>query len=260
MIMENSTNDGHNRLLNKVIAGSFKSRKNAEERVDFLRLKGIQSFIHNTTISGSVWYRVQAGAFSNRQNAEKRLEEVKKSGIQDAFITSFRDTSSSENAPGYHILGETVLTAEQMNHFVKKINPLAIQLGSYYIAFGKDYGIRGDIAFAQALHETDFFRFTGAVQPDQNNFSGIGATGGEVRGARFSSPEEGVLAHFQHLYAYASTKPLPGKHPLVDPRFHLVTRGSAKTWSDLNGKWAVPGDSYGESIIDLYRRMSKETR
>lgn len=70
----------------KVIAGSFKSKDNADERVAFLGSKGIESFVDTVSISGETWNRVQAGAFSNRENAEKRLEEVKNAGIQDAFI------------------------------------------------------------------------------------------------------------------------------------------------------------------------------
>lgn len=258
--MEHSSQVHSNSHLFKVIAGSFQLRKNAEERVVFLQSKGIESFVQTTTISGAIWFRVQAGAFSNRENAVGRLEEVKKSGIEDAFITTVRYTSSDENATKYTILGETTLTAEQMNQFVKKINRQAIQLGASYATFGREYGIRGDIAYAQAMHETNFFRFTGVVQPDQNNFSGIGATGGNVRGASFYTPEEGVLAHIQHLYAYASTEQLPNKHPLVDPRFPLVTRGSAPTWIHLNGKWAVPGNDYGQSILTLYERMVNETK
>jgi len=245
-----------NSIMYKVIAGSFKSKKNAEERVVFLQSKGIPSFVHTTIISDSKWHRVQAGAFLNQHNAQNRLNEVQKSGIEDAFIITSNTTKDTE----YSILGETFLNAEQLNQFVKSIHPQAIQLGAKYVTFGVDYGIRGDIAFAQAMHETDFFRFTGVVQPDQNNFSGIGATGGDVRGAHFSTPDEGVLSHIQHLFAYASTKPLPDKHSLIDPRFHLVTRGSAQTWVELNGKWAVPGDGYGQSILTLYERMVNETK
>lgn len=72
--------------LFKVIAGSFKSKENADERVDLLKSKGIESFVDTTNISGKTWYRVQAGAFSNRENAEERIAEVKKAGINDAFL------------------------------------------------------------------------------------------------------------------------------------------------------------------------------
>jgi N-acetylmuramoyl-L-alanine amidase len=155
----------------------------------------------------------------------------------------------------FSILGPTLLSPEHLNLFAKRVNPNAIELGSFYLTFGEYYGIRGDVAFAQALHETGYFRFSGTVKPEQNNFAGIGALGGDHRGARFESPEEGVLAQLQHLYAYATADPLPNQFPLVDPRFHLVDRGSAHVWTDLNGKWAVPGKSYGQSILNLYKKM-----
>lgn len=75
-------------LLYKVIAGSFQSRENADERVAYLSSKGIDSFVGTVTINGVLWYRVQAGAFSTRENAEQRLEEVQNAGITDAYIVT----------------------------------------------------------------------------------------------------------------------------------------------------------------------------
>jgi N-acetylmuramoyl-L-alanine amidase len=239
----------------KVIAGSFKSRDNAEERVAYLDSKGIESFVDTVTISGEQWYRVQAGAFSVRENAERRLEEVKNAGIDDAFIVAENTEPTQEEPSGYAILGKTFLSPEHMNLFVKKVNPDAVDVAKFYLRFGEFYGIRGDIAFAQAIHETDYFRFTGIVQPEQNNFCGLGATGPGNPGASFKNPKLGVLAHIQHLYAYATTKSLPKRFRLVDPRFNLVERGSAPTWTALNGKWAVPGDNYGQSILGIYEDM-----
>ncbi|WP_322787581.1 glucosaminidase domain-containing protein [Alteribacillus persepolensis] len=157
-------------------------------------------------------------------------------------------------------MGETILSPELLNQFVRSVNSEAPQLGYYYVKYGEQYGIRGDVAFAQAIHETDYFRFTGVVKPEQNNFSGIGATGPGEPGASFDTPEEGVLAHIQHLYAYSSTDDLPREHALVDPRFDLVERGSAVTWIDLNGKWAVPGDRYGQMILNIYERIIKRSQ
>lgn len=252
------------RTIYKVIAGSFKDKENAEKRVAYLNSRGIESFVDPVTISGEQWYRVQAGAFSIRENAEKRLEEVRQAGVEDAFIISEKENGSTnpeEPAPsptpseGVSILGESLLSPKQMNDFVKKINPNAKELGVFYSNKGRQYGIRGDIAFAQAMHETDYLRFTGVVKPEQNNFCGLGATGPDNPGASFEKPRDGVLGHIQHLYAYASTKPLPEKHPKVDPRFDLVQRGSATTWEALNGKWAVPGDNYGQAILKIYEQM-----
>ena len=208
---------------------------------------------------------------SSTNSSENSINSGEKTG-EDGGNTSATESSSENSSSnssagsttvdpvngspsGFTILGPIFLSPEQMNRFVKNINPKAPELGSYYLTFGDYYGIRGDVAFAQALLETDYFRFTGDVTLEQNNFSGLGATGSKARGASFKTAEEGVLAHLQHLYAYATTKNLPSRYPLVDPRFHLVERGSAPTWIALNGKWAVPGRNYGQTILDIYERM-----
>ncbi|MGD6775892.1 N-acetylmuramoyl-L-alanine amidase [Sutcliffiella horikoshii] len=262
--------------LYKVIAGSFKDRKNADARLKFLQEKGITAFIATTTLNGAPYFRVQAGAFKERENSENLVAQIKKLGVE-VFILVETTMSpaplppvdsapptppSPPNVPkptGLSIEGKSALKAEELDTFVKGINPNAPLLGEYYIELGKAYNIRGDVAFAQAIHETNYFRFTGIVNPNQNNYAGIGATGGEVRGAAFATPEEGVLAHIQHLYAYANRKQLPTTYPKVDPRFDLVTRGIATGWIDLNGRWAVPGTQYGQLILKIYEKMLEET-
>lgn len=251
-------------LFYKVFAGSFKKRDNAEQRIQFLATKGMDAFIVPTTISGEQYYRVQAGTFSNKDNSEKRVEVLKQIGITDAFIISEGQTEEPESTPPtpeelFTIKGETHLLGHQLDDFVRTINPDAPNLGKYYVQYGDVYGIRADVAYAQAIHETDYFRFTGIVQKEQNNYAGIGATGPGNPGTSFQSPEEGVHAHMQHLFAYASTDSIPEGFPLVDPRFNLVRRGSATTWTQLNGKWAVPGTTYGQSIISIFKKMVDHT-
>ncbi|MBO8158723.1 MAG: glucosaminidase domain-containing protein [Thermosyntropha sp.] len=174
------------------------------------------------------------------------------------------------------IMGESVATADQLRQLLKQNNPSAPDLVDLYLQIGKEYGIRGDIAFCQAAKETGWWQFGGLVEPVQNNYCGLAATGrpatGEEslngadpslvwyepgkHGAFFASPAVGVEAHIQHLYAYATDAPLPSGKKLVDPRFILVKRGTAKTWSDLNGRWAVPGNGYGESILNDYYKKA----
>lgn len=84
--------------------------------------------------------------------------------------------------------------------------------------------IRYDVAFAQMMHETNFLKFGGDVKEEQNNFAGLGATGGGVQGHSFESVEIGIRAVIQHLKAYSSTEKL--KNECVDPRFNYVKRGS----------------------------------
>lgn len=187
------------------------------------------------------------------------------------------------------IQGDSVATAEQLEAFLdsKTDEVIAMMAKRYpdhafigypegiaelYIEIGKKYNIRGDLAFAQAVKETGYFQFYGIVQPDQYNYCGLGATGvlntGDelqngvnperavylpgVHGITFGTMADGVEAHIQHLYAYAATEDLPDGCELVDPRFKYIKRGIAPLWKDLNGRWAVPGNGYGESIIADY--------
>ncbi|MCP3026537.1 N-acetylmuramoyl-L-alanine amidase [Halobacillus sp. A5] len=244
--------------LYRVIAGSFKSRDNAEQRVQELSRRNIDSFIRTASISGETYYRVQAGAFSERARAEEQVERLKNAGISDAFIIT--DNEESDPVPPatpeerFTIEGSTHMLAHQLDEFARTVNPKAPKLGAHYVRYGKAYGIRADVAFAQAIHETDYFRFTGVVDADQNNYAGIGATGPDNKGSRFATPRDGVHAHIQHLYAYSSTEDIPEQFEKIDPRFDLVTRGIAPTWTQLNGRWAVPGTTYGQSIINIFKR------
>ncbi|HIU64570.1 MAG TPA: glucosaminidase domain-containing protein [Candidatus Avacidaminococcus intestinavium] len=163
------------------------------------------------------------------------------------------------------IFGTAMIPEKQAVAFLKKVAPkLKIkasheEIVRYYYEESAQEGIRGDIAFCQALLETGFFQFRGTVQPMQNNFCGLGTTGSGVKGAKFKTPRVGVRAHIQHLLAYASDK--RPKSTIVDPRFDLVqkmrkTRGYLTTWHSLNGNWAMsPG--YSEKIFMLHNKMSE---
>ena len=98
------------------------------------------------------------------------------------------------------------------------------------------------------------------MTPDQNNYCGLGTTSATVKGAYFATARLGVRAHIQHLLAYASTRQ-PGE-PVVDPRYNLVRDSYGLTtlnkWEDLNGRWAVPGYTYGQSILSMFRAMLRE--
>ena len=115
-------------------------------------------------------------------------------------------------------------------------------------------GVRAEVLFAQAMHETAWLQFGNQVSADQNNFGGLGAVNSGGEGERFPDVRTGLRAQVQHLKAYASTEDL--KYEIVDTRFELVKRGCAPTVHDLGGRWAYPGDGYGESLVvimaDLY--------
>ncbi|MFC2524989.1 MAG: glucosaminidase domain-containing protein [Selenomonas noxia] len=164
------------------------------------------------------------------------------------------------------IIGTPLASQEQCVSYLLSVNPhpaISIsprELVAYYYEEGAREGIRPDVAFAQALKETGFFRYGGTVTPDQNNYCGLGTTSTEIKGAYFATSQIGVRAHIQHLLAYASTRrPV---RPVVDPRYNLVRNVygtiTLGNWQDLNGRWAVPGDSYGQSILSMFRAILRK--
>lgn len=76
-------------------------------------------------------------------------------------------------------------------------------VATQYMRHGEELGIRWDLAFFQMVLETGALSYTGDVRPDQNNFAGLGASGGGKRGERFPDISSGVKAHLQHLLMYA---------------------------------------------------------
>ncbi|MBO4779985.1 MAG: glucosaminidase domain-containing protein, partial [Selenomonadaceae bacterium] len=167
-----------------------------------------------------------------------------------------------ENFSDVPIFGEAVATPEQMINFINKrnknpkLNCTVNQLVHIYYVEASREGIRPDIALCQAIKETGTWGYGGDVVPEQNNYCGLGTTGGGVKGAYFPTPQIGARAHIQHLLSYAS-KRLP-RVEIVDPRYELIKKfrpqifGKLTKWTELNGVWAVPGNHYGEDILLLW--------
>jgi hypothetical protein len=151
-----------------------------------------------------------------------------------------------------------------------------------YAEFGGAAGIDWFLALAQLAHETASLASWWSQRPRRNP-AGIGVTG-QVQsgtpdsppgagwtwdgaqwreGLSFASwPDDAIPAHLGRLLAYALTDEQANQtqraliaralayRPLPDSY-----RGTAPALSGLNGRWAVPGTYYGQSIAALARRM-----
>lgn len=87
------------------------------------------------------------------------------------------------------IMGKAELPPEQMVRYVRqycevpKLNCSIEELVRLYYAAGEAEGVRADIAICQAMLETgNFFSIAGVVDPEQNNYCGLGATDGNTPG------------------------------------------------------------------------------
>ncbi|MHB7979483.1 N-acetylmuramoyl-L-alanine amidase [Clostridium sporogenes] len=174
------------------------------------------------------------------------------------FVPLFKVHASSTTP----IVGRAQLTQDQaFNYFRTRNSEKSDQAVKNFISIvwqeANLEGIKPDVAFMQIMKETNFLRFTGDVKECQNNFAGIGATGGGVSGAYFKDTRTGVRAVVQHLKAYCSTEGL--RTSCVDPRFTYVKRGISPyvEWLGIGENpnypdqgWAAD-NNYGKSIVSM---------
>ena len=182
---------------------------------------------------------------------------------EDLPLISFNITNINGN---YGIMGSSGTNIDQMVRYFNKYGnyPEYYQWGYGGAPSVYDFcrifyeecaaeGVRAEVAFCQAMKETGYLRFGGAVDVRAFNFAGIGAVDSSPGSYNwFPDIRTGIRAQVQHLKAYASTDSL--NNACVDPRFNLVTRGVAPCVEDLGGRWAS-GANYGYSIRNEY--MSK---
>ncbi len=190
------------------------------------------------------------------------LDRLGKNAVQAQDFADFAKTSNREKLCSRvlagridRIMGDGTTSEVQLLRLLR-LNKAPLNLyGDLPAIYREEAAIEGvnyDIAFCQMCLETGFLQFDGDVQPEQNNFGGIGAIGNGARGDSFSNRRIGIRAQIQHLKAYATTKPLV--QPLVDPRFSLVKRGTAPLVGQLAGRWAED-NNYDKKIMASLRRL-----
>lgn len=258
-------------LMGTTQAGRTATRKNSSGGEYYGVLRGARAV-------GTPYYMLIEHSFHTNTKATKWLSKdanLDKLAVAEAdILAEFFGMESSTETEKTAIMGKAQATAQQMTLFCRSKNSTPQltscsleQLAEMFIEEGEAEGVRGDVAFAQSLHETGYFKFGGIVLPTQNNYAGIGALNGNATGqaASFPDPRTGVRAQIQHLKAYASTEALVNE--CVDPRFSLVARGVAPyvEWlgaaDNPQGRgWAVPGAGYGANIVKLLGQiMAQET-
>jgi hypothetical protein len=152
------------------------------------------------------------------------------------------------------------LSAGQLADYFMSVNPTydyskINALANYYVMEGRTEGINSDVAFAQMCLETGYLRYGNLVQPEWNNFCGLGAIDQEHPGEQFETVQLGVRAHIQHLHAYSTTEDVKLVNELVDKRYKWVKpRGKAPAVEQLAGTWAAD-KNYGTKIKRILEQM-----
>lgn len=158
------------------------------------------------------------------------------------------------------ILGPPQATVAQAQEWARKNNAHQrfIDIAPVYWSYGQITGIRPEVLYAQAAHETGYGHYGGAVRPEQNNWAGIkikNPVGDRPEDHEtFSTPQEGVRAHFNHVCAYLGLPPIGEPHPRYYVVNSLSWAGTVKYVEELGGKWA-PRAGYGQSIVKLLNSL-----
>jgi hypothetical protein len=155
----------------------------------------------------------------------------------------------SIEGPSAFTAGELTEWYQAQGHGSRASVPIG-QLVRAFIEYGEAEGIRGDMAFAQSIHETGWFANNDTIHA--NNFAGIGHCDSCGAGYPYPTAAVGVLAQIQLLKSYADEYPL----------YHLARAdpdldgpsGCCPTWTDLGGVWATDA-GYGPRILGRYAEM-----
>ena len=125
-------------------------------------------------------------------------------------------------------------------------------IAAHYTRLGQELGVRWDYAFFQMIVETGNLSFRhgdnrpGTVRASQNNFAGLGASGGGAQGDSFPDIATGVKAHLQHLLMYAGERI---EQPVAERTRKVQEWGVLTAWhksvhhpigyADVTRKWAT---------------------
>jgi Mannosyl-glycoprotein endo-beta-N-acetylglucosaminidase len=164
-------------------------------------------------------------------------------------------TSAANPIPACVTPGRLMQYARRRN---PNIDARFYDIAAHYKRHGEAWQVRWDYAFYQMLIETNFLSYRapngrmGDVDPRQNNFAGIGTTGGGVPGDRFPDVSTGVLAQIQHLVVYSGERAANPTAPRTRLKMDEIlgksmALGRAVTFQDLSGRWAVD-KAYGRSL------------
>mgnify|MGYP000554205607 CR=1 FL=1 len=154
------------------------------------------------------------------------------------------------------------VTPGRLMAFVKARNPKLDSafegIATEYMRHGEALGIRWDIAFFQMLVETGNLTFKGDVRPKQNNFAGLGATGGGEPGESFKDVSTGARAHLEHVLMYAGDKL---DNPTAERTRKVQEWGVLTSWqksikgpmtfTHLTRKWSPKDRGYSNDIESI---------
>lgn len=168
----------------------------------------------------------------------------------------FRQATDLTPAGKTPILGAARCTAEEMRGYVARRNPEAPDLAERYLAAGERHGLRGDLAFCHAVHETNAWRGRGVEGLNWAAAGGSGlAAGWSCAGLRDDAIEQAVETHMLRLARYTSPERFEqGNGQAVSVAGRPAIYRKWTYWEDLDGV-IHPARRDGSGTVAIWRRM-----
>lgn len=192
------------------------------------------------------------------------------------FVSMLLTTTAVEAAPPIRTSHDNrvpaCVTPDRLMSFVAerndRLDPRYREIAKWYKHYGEAWDVRWDYAFFQMILETNYLKYRrgdgrrGDVRESQNNFAGIGATGGGVAGERFADIKTGVHAQIQHLVAYSGERVIePVAKRTRENQDDIIGKSRrlrrAVTFGDLARRWAA--DRQYARSIDIVASLFKDS-
>lgn len=246
-------------------------------KVSWSKAKGADGYqIYRSTKKFGKYKKVKQTGKDSESYVNKKLKKravyyYKMRAVSDNGKEHSSFTKPEKVVVKYKIAQVSDVTVEQLVRYFKKSGhkfpryykktdtPTLKKFCQAYIDECADEGIDAKVAFVQSMLETGWLKFGGSVSIRQNNFAGLGAVGGGVKGNSFKTVKKGIRAQIQHLKAYATNKPLNKK--CVDKRYKYVNRGCAPyvEWLGIGdnptGNGWCAGSGYGYTIVKMIHKI-----
>ena len=166
---------------------------------------------------------------------------------------------TGEESPVISIISAPTAAQSQAEAWAKskKATDTFVSLAALYWRLSLSRGgVNPAVAFCQAAVETGYGKFGGVIDESYHNPCGMKTkTGGDNNDKnahqRFTSWEEGVTAHLDHLALYAGAEGYP-RADTPDPRHFPSLKGTSATVEGLSGVWAT-SKTYAENIETLLK-------
>jgi len=213
--------------------------------------------------------QAQLAALAQQQQVQSALMAQRVAAANQA-LTAAKELGVFELAGQQPVQGPSVLTGPQMAAWIRsqgyspRITTSIDDLANIYVEEGNAEGVRGDVAFAQAVVETAGFEDAPA-----NNYAGMGWCDSCSVGRSFPTPRDGVRAQIQLLLDYAnSTIQASQLHNPLSPYWWgsdpgtaasnfntFFAKGWAPTWEQMgHGNWATD-PNYSGKVLHIYSEM-----